>query len=847
MCNDNEDVTVRVTYNQVLARNNSSVERVFVFNRYDVNQVKSKNDLIELLSSSGLKFGKEKALIQVLRRSKRHRQFVCLDSALDFKSLARSLKVKSTVRLLINDSNPVVVAESADETGFGGPGGFASFVPPVPPVPPTPRFSQCGGSNRDSSYPRPPPPPQLPLDPQQNREKSTNSPQSAQPAQSTKSPPKASSSSSTSSSSSEEPNNFIRSSIDFASLGDAFIDAALDHFKDLIAEFPKHFFETAGPVDETSDDSQSSFKESKEKPNPKPKQDLPVHAHVSCDSCTPVDFVPIKGTRYACLVCPDFDLCQSCEAKHVDVGNHKHTHPLAKIVDPSVRFARPNARRSNISNDIVYDIPLANCTVETKRKLEHLINDRGIDGFIKNVDKYVSNSEKYEELCKLATFALSPSDVDNEDLKFVILKSILQSALGEKSETEKDEKVEDEPNKPANEDVDMEQSELLKEEVEEKAEQVQSLESEDTAEDVDQQLSNLEVEDSKETIFDAKTNEVPNQDKDEHVLIKAKSFNMNSKILSIMLVNNSKRVINGGNFSFEFFNGSRTIALNVKNAANIKPGQARYYNLAGLMKDINQVSNWNVRIITGEFTLSGLFLKEAESKLSILRRVQPAQIEDKCSDSALVLSNDDKVNVTLIPKSSSLTQVIITNNSQKTIDCSNLKLEVINCLGNSVVTVLIRKRQGILPGKHSKFNIGLVNTHMKYPFKLVMNNDHNIGEVVLSLNNLSGDFKFEKISHDVDTSGTESIHENDNEEISLSLSASTRSIVLPILPKETAGDSFQSSEYIDAETSIHNSSPANAANADIVDEDEDYGVISVDEDEELGSDYEMLSPTVSNE
>jgi hypothetical protein len=472
--------------------------------------------------------------------------------------------------------------------------------------------------------------------------------------------------------------------------------------------------------------------------------------------------------------------------------------------------------------------------------------------------------------------------LDNEELKFVILQSILQSALGEKPQKENPEKemdgtsemnekyevdevdevgkVDEKPEKPEiainspAEDVEMELSQLLKEELEKNPEDFQSLESEDTTEDVDHQLSTLEVQESHDMILDNSADIVPNQTKDEHVVIKAKSFNMNSKILSIMLVNNSKRIINGGNFTFEFFNGSRTITLSVKNAANIKPGQTRYYNLGGLMKDINQVSNWNVKIITDEFIVSGLFLKEAESKLSILRRVQPSQKQQEYQ-SALVLGIDDKVNVTLVPKSSSLAQVIITNKSQKTIDCSNLKLEVINCLGNSVVTVLIRKRHGILPGKHSKFNIGLVNTHMKYPFKLVMQNDHNRGEVVLNLNNLSGDFKFDKISHDGDTSGTESIDENEDDsqihEVNGSVPTSTRSMVLPVLPKETIGDSFQSSEYIDAETSIYNSVPvADGANPHIIDvdeDDDDYGIISVDEEEELGSDYEMLSPTVSNE
>lgn len=51
------------------------------------------------------------------------------------------------------------------------------------------------------------------------------------------------------------------------------------------------------------------------------------HSNVTCDCC---DAYPIVGVRYKCAICPDFDLCERCEAK----GNHEHA--LLKIRRPEL-------------------------------------------------------------------------------------------------------------------------------------------------------------------------------------------------------------------------------------------------------------------------------------------------------------------------------------------------------------------------------------------------------------------------------------------------------------------------------------------------------------------------------
>lgn len=49
-----------------------------------------------------------------------------------------------------------------------------------------------------------------------------------------------------------------------------------------------------------------------------------VHPHVLCDGCGQT---PLRGLRWKCAVCPDFDLCSACEAK----GAHPAHHPMLKL------------------------------------------------------------------------------------------------------------------------------------------------------------------------------------------------------------------------------------------------------------------------------------------------------------------------------------------------------------------------------------------------------------------------------------------------------------------------------------------------------------------------------------
>jgi Zinc finger, ZZ type len=74
------------------------------------------------------------------------------------------------------------------------------------------------------------------------------------------------------------------------------------------------------PEEEHDDDDQSS----------KGEEETAVHQHVICDGC---GASPLRGVRYKCSVCPDFDLCETCEASEdLELSHAQHAH--LKILHP---------------------------------------------------------------------------------------------------------------------------------------------------------------------------------------------------------------------------------------------------------------------------------------------------------------------------------------------------------------------------------------------------------------------------------------------------------------------------------------------------------------------------------
>ncbi|KAL3419821.1 hypothetical protein PVAG01_08319 [Phlyctema vagabunda] len=67
------------------------------------------------------------------------------------------------------------------------------------------------------------------------------------------------------------------------------------------------------------------------------KRNSYVHRGCACNSC---GILPIRGVRYRCSNCADFDLCESCEAQ----GLHTKTHIFYKVKIPAPSFGPKNTQ-----------------------------------------------------------------------------------------------------------------------------------------------------------------------------------------------------------------------------------------------------------------------------------------------------------------------------------------------------------------------------------------------------------------------------------------------------------------------------------------------------------------------
>lgn len=328
---DKKNIILKITHKKFGVEDNY-VEQVVTVSRDRFSGVANKKSLIGLLrtSTSTITFNEED--VRFLRKLKKHKDYVPLELEEDFKSLARSLKVKNHVKLLIMELS-------------------------------------CDKSNYTSDN-----------IPNCKKQKKSNN------------------------------------SIDFASLGDALIEAAFEHFRDIVTEFK------GGAVEKPS-----TINSEQENQNIHEKADV-CHNNVACDSCHPYDFAPIIGTRYSCLVCPDFDLCATCESNLKKtkglIGRHSFEHPLAKIdvANPSFNHSKFNKACPSFASEKVIDIPFENCSVENRDMIEKTINIEGIQKFSKNVDKYISDSNKLSELISMIDSGEEDFESALKTLKKIILE-----------------------------------------------------------------------------------------------------------------------------------------------------------------------------------------------------------------------------------------------------------------------------------------------------------------------------------------------------------------------------------------------------------------------------------------
>lgn len=109
----------------------------------------------------------------------------------------------------------------------------------------------------------------------------------------------------------------------------------------------------------------------------------PVEHAATCDKCEST----IYGIRYKCLMCPDYDLCEACEATNLQEHTHDASHTFSKICDPAPRNSNilspglplfPDSRvlsgefgpRVELDNDVTALQEQVNALLANRRKVE---------------------------------------------------------------------------------------------------------------------------------------------------------------------------------------------------------------------------------------------------------------------------------------------------------------------------------------------------------------------------------------------------------------------------------------------------------------------------------------------
>jgi hypothetical protein len=111
----------------------------------------------------------------------------------------------------------------------------------------------------------------------------------------------------------------------------------------------------------------ASLTEGKEVPKVEiPKGSVSVetmHLNIVCDGCQTANF---KGRRYKCIVCPDFDLCETCEGKKI------HSHPMLRLTTNNVNSRVLNRGlgflRSRPRFQKMFNLPVENSDSDDEEK-----------------------------------------------------------------------------------------------------------------------------------------------------------------------------------------------------------------------------------------------------------------------------------------------------------------------------------------------------------------------------------------------------------------------------------------------------------------------------------------------
>jgi outer membrane biosynthesis protein TonB len=111
-----------------------------------------------------------------------------------------------------------------------------------------------------------------------------------------------------------------------------------------------------------------------------------IHHNIKCDGC---GVCPIRGVRYKCATCPDYDLCAPCETK----GQHPVNHPLIKLkvqtsltVDAFVTPTQSHSSHARFGSHRCNRRAERNCQVTSTDEKEVKVPKKPIAHFVRDVN-----------------------------------------------------------------------------------------------------------------------------------------------------------------------------------------------------------------------------------------------------------------------------------------------------------------------------------------------------------------------------------------------------------------------------------------------------------------------------
>ena len=396
-----------------------------------------------------------------------------------------------------------------------------------------------------------------------------------------------------------------------------------------------------------------------EKPEKQPSRASEEHPGILCDLCDNNKY--IKGVRHKCMVCANFDLCDMCAEKDVELFDHKKWHAMARIVHPGA----------------------ANGTNSFLHKSQVPLRTTAFNDEVKMLETLKFKAKRYDEFHALFDESL------NEEEKDDLIKAFI------------------------------------------------SLSSTKLPEVIQEDLAEAIVE---ECVGNSVEKTLPIADDQIQIRILKSSTGH----LQFSLANNSNFTIGGQDIlKFEFIDEKSRKCIDVL-CHKIAPGRSRAFNFSFKHEKLTLNSIFDktlLRISTGQQAFEGKFT----SNVSVLM-LSHSKDQRGLKDKAQGEDYPSKIKASFSIKSEKLSQISIKNESDVNIICDATTFQIVNCFGLSIAHTTMKSKRTIKPGRSEKFNINVNSAHLKFPFTVKMRNAQVMGQVSLSLKNLEGEMQTERVN-----------------------------------------------------------------------------------------------------